>query len=153
MVTLTYHNVRLNKDGEWIGTPVKVDRCINDLILVDDALNESMLNPSILEKTNAKRREIDRTSNEHEGNDGARNDEKDKTDDNNENDEARDDENNESDELRNDENDEIVENDETLSQADNVQGIRRSTREHKQRIKITPDEIGDCDDEKDKDYK
>ena len=112
-----------------------------------------MLNPSILERTNAERKEIDRASNEHEGNDGARNDEKDKNDDKNENDEASDDENNEPDELRNDENDEIVENDETLSQADNVQGIRRSTREHKQRIKITPDEIGDCDDENDKDYK
>ena len=39
------------------------------------------------------------------------------------------------------------------NQSDNVQSKRRSTREHKQRIKITPDEIGDCDDEKDKDYK
>ena len=29
------------------GTPVRVDRSINDLILVDDALNESMLNTSI----------------------------------------------------------------------------------------------------------
>ena len=45
VVTLTYHNVRLNKDGEWIGTPIQVDRCVNDLILVDNALNESMLNP------------------------------------------------------------------------------------------------------------
>ena len=53
----------------------------------------------------------------------------------------------------NDENNVIVENDETKNQADNVQSIRRSTREHKQRIKITPDEIGDCDDEKDEDYK
>ena len=50
VVTLTYHNVRLNKDGEWIGTPVQVDRCINDLILVDNALNESMLNPKLLKK-------------------------------------------------------------------------------------------------------
>ena len=55
VVTLTYHDVRLNKNGDWIGTPVKVDRCINDLILVDDALNESMLNPSILEKANTRR--------------------------------------------------------------------------------------------------
>ena len=50
VVTLTYHNVRLNKDGEWIGTPIQVDRCVHDLILVDNALNESMLNPKLLKK-------------------------------------------------------------------------------------------------------
>ena len=50
IVTLTYTNVRLNKDGEWIGTPIQVDRCVNDLILVDNALNESMLNPKLLKK-------------------------------------------------------------------------------------------------------
>ena len=47
VVTLTYHNVSKNRDGKWIGTPVRVDRSVNDLVLVDDALNESMLNPSI----------------------------------------------------------------------------------------------------------
>ena len=45
VVTLTYHNVKQNKDGDWIGTPVRVDRSIND-----NALNESMLNPSILKE-------------------------------------------------------------------------------------------------------
>ena len=50
VVTLTYSNVKQNKDGKWIGTPITVDRSINDIIPVDDALNESMLNPSILEK-------------------------------------------------------------------------------------------------------
>ena len=52
VVTLTYHNVKQNKDGDWIGTPVRVDRSINDLVLVDDALNESMLNPSIIKEKN-----------------------------------------------------------------------------------------------------
>ena len=56
VVTLTYYNVKQNKDGEWIGKPVKVDRSINDLILVDNALNESMLNPSILKKRKEGRR-------------------------------------------------------------------------------------------------
>ena len=46
VVTLTYHNVSKNKDGKWIGTPVRVDRSVNDLIIVDDALSESMLNPN-----------------------------------------------------------------------------------------------------------
>ena len=36
---------------------------------------------------------------------------------------------------------------------DNHQNIRRSKREHKQRIIISPDEIGECDDKNDKDYK
>ena len=52
VVTLTYHNVKQNKDGDWIGKPVRVDRSINDLVLVDDALNESMLNPSIIKDMN-----------------------------------------------------------------------------------------------------
>ena len=47
VVTLTYHNVSKNKDGKWIGTPVRVDRSVNDLIIVDDALSDSMLNPNI----------------------------------------------------------------------------------------------------------
>ena len=141
VVTLTYHNVRLNKDGEWIGTPVKVDRCINNLIMVDDALNESMLNPSILEKANTKL-----TSDENDGNDGARDDKNDEVDDNNEIDDARNDGTNEFNELRNDESDEI-------DQTDNVQSVRRSSRKHKQRIELNPDEIGDCDNENDPDYK
>merc|ERR1711893_537704 len=44
VVTLTYTNVRMNKDGEWIGTPIQVERSINDLVIVDNALNDSMLN-------------------------------------------------------------------------------------------------------------
>ena len=43
VVTLTYNNVIMNKDGDWIGTPVTVERSINDLVLVDNALNDSML--------------------------------------------------------------------------------------------------------------
>ena len=47
VVTLTYNNVRVNKDGEWIGTPIRVERSINDLVIVDNALNDSMLSPKI----------------------------------------------------------------------------------------------------------
>ena len=50
VVTLTYHNVKKNKDGEWIGKPVKVERSINNLILVDNALNEAMLNTNKLKE-------------------------------------------------------------------------------------------------------
>ena len=43
VVTLTYNNVRMNKDGEWIGTPITVERSVNDLVLADIALSDSML--------------------------------------------------------------------------------------------------------------
>ena len=42
-MTLTYNNVRVNKDGEWIGTPIRVEMSVNDLVLVDNALSDSML--------------------------------------------------------------------------------------------------------------
>ena len=47
IVIVTYHNVSINKKGEWIGTPITVERSVNDLVLVDDALDESMLNPEL----------------------------------------------------------------------------------------------------------
>ena len=134
VVTLTYHNVRKNKDGEWIKTPVKVDRSINDLVLVDDALNESMLNPSI-QKEGVSEINTDRPEETNQQND--------------ENDETRNDEN---DETRNDENDE-ARNDEIAEPRGIRQEIRRSKRDRKQPFKISPDEIGECDDENDKDYK
>ena len=40
-----------------------------------------------------------------------------------------------------------------LDPDENIQSVRRSERKHTQRIKINPDEIGECDDENDKDYK
>ena len=43
---MTYHNIGTNKKGDWIGTPVKVERCIKDVILVDIALNDSTLSPA-----------------------------------------------------------------------------------------------------------
>merc|ERR1711873_353629 len=48
ILTLEYNNIRKNKDGNWIGTPKIVERSINDVIPIDKAVNESMLNPSIL---------------------------------------------------------------------------------------------------------
>ena len=30
VVTLTYNNIKMNKDGEWIGTPVRVVRSVNE---------------------------------------------------------------------------------------------------------------------------
>ena len=59
VVTLTYYNVKQNKDGEWTGNPVIVDRSINDILPVDEALNESMLNPSML-KGNTQAKEMEK---------------------------------------------------------------------------------------------
>merc|ERR1711872_60082 len=50
VVTLTYNNIRMNKNGDWIGTPVTVDRSVNDLVLVDNALNDSMLSSRVTAK-------------------------------------------------------------------------------------------------------
>ena len=47
VVVVTYQNVNLNKKDEWIGNPVTLERCVGDVILVDNALNESMLNPKL----------------------------------------------------------------------------------------------------------
>ena len=50
ILTLEYNNVKKKKDGSWIGIPKIVERSINDVIPIDNAVNDSMLNPSILEK-------------------------------------------------------------------------------------------------------
>ena len=136
VVILTYHNVSKNKKGNWIGTPVTVERSVNDLILVDDALNESMLNPKIQEIEVKDYSDETRTDEVEE-------DEKQSTElvDSNEG-------NVESleDELITDK----VENDETGDKV--MQTVRRSNRNRNQQFNIHPDEIGECDDEKDKDY-
>ena len=47
VVAVTSTNIGVNKKGEWIGTPVTVERCVKDLVLVDEALNDSTLTPEI----------------------------------------------------------------------------------------------------------
>merc|ERR1711872_294251 len=49
ILTLEYNNVRKNKEGMWIGTPVTVERSINDVIPIDKAMNESAMNLSKIE--------------------------------------------------------------------------------------------------------
>ena len=48
--------------------------------------------------------------------------------------------------MRNDGND-------TADEAKKDHNVRRSSRQRKQRIEINPDEIGDCNDNNDPDYK
>ena len=69
--------------------------------------------------------------------------------DNDKTDDSRTDTNEENDKTRNDE----LRINARLNQDENVQNVRRSERKHTQRFKINPDEIGECDDENDEDYK
>ena len=48
-----------------------------------------------------------------------------------------------------------IKNDEknTVDEAKDIQNVRRSSRHHKQRMDINQEEIGDCDDKNDPDYK
>ena len=146
-MTLTYNNVRVNKDGEWIGTPIQVERSVNDLVLVDNALNDSMLSSRT---PNAKKSEKEEQRKEKDPNDDeiaevsenmATSDGEDPgpttvdhTDDGTNN--MDDDENTDANEIANGET-----------------KARRSSRKRIQRVAIESEEIGDCDDENDPDYR
>ena len=147
ILTLTYNNIKKRKDGTWIGTPISVERSINDVIPIDNALNESMLNPSILENegnnpNNENYDETDETAID-KGDEIANNNEDEivdiKTNGNNGKEDSTDEHskgNKTTQEIRN----------------DNKQ-VRKSERIRKQRYEIHPDDIGNNDDEKDKSYK
>ena len=127
----------MNKDGEWIGTPIQVERSINDLVLVDNALSDSMLNPRISKVKDNDRDEQGKEvkvdddkklgKGEKENENGAENHEMQEVDETN---------------------DSMDENEVTNEEVN----VRKSSRIRKQRMMINNDEIGDCDDEKDHDY-
>merc|ERR1712198_450482 len=41
---LEYNNIKKNKEGNWVGTPMTVERSINDVIPIGKAIDESLLN-------------------------------------------------------------------------------------------------------------
>ena len=143
VVTLTYNNVRMNKDGEWIGTPVQVERCVNDLILVDNALNDSMLNPRLLKDTGNNKEKLD----DNERNDSTIHDDRIQDDLRISDDGTVEDTTTNMKELAE------TKNDKTNGEANDNTGVRRSSRSHKQRVEINVEDIGDCDDENDPDFK
>ena len=129
------HNVKMNKDGEWVGTPVRVERSVNDLVIVDNALNDSMLSPQIKKTTNQENKEYawEEVSNyNNKGKDVTETQE-----------ESNDSEIQE--EIRTNDSVEDVPEDEVIN-------VRKSTRIKKKRMVITEDEIGDCDNKDDPDY-
>ena len=105
-----------------------VDRSINDIIPVDAALNESMLNCS---------KQIDNTE--------TGNDENDTEGDETDNDETKDD----GEEMTGKEEAKIE--DKNCNMEEKIQ-IRRSERVRKQRYKLNSDDIGDDDNKSDEDY-
>ena len=173
ILTLAYNNIKKRKDGNWTGTPISVERSINDIIPIDIALNESMLSPSILEKE--KHITVDENIDESDENvlddtDGNI----DKSDENmldditvDENvDETTLNDENEGENGNNDENnvekvdDEKKDTDDQYDKKEIMRKIegdnkqtRKSERIKRQRIEIHPDDIGDNDDEKDENYK
>ena len=136
-----------------MGIPMIVERSINDVIPIDNAVNESMLNPSILEKEIANETdEIDEKVLVQE---------EDKT---NEDDEIIPDDVSGDDKtmLGNDEGTkmETVEgekddggNEISKEKDESNKQTRRSERIKKQRVEIHPDDIGEDDNLNDKDYK
>ena len=160
VVTLTYNNVRMNKNGDWIGTPVTVDRSINDLVLVDNALSDSMLSPKTM---CTKKNGLDEKENTPDDDDEIN---KSDDDDNtspttapvNSNDETKNPDDIIASETKETEVEEdpepatiVVENEDTDKTPDT--GIRKSTRKRIQRMVIETDDIGDCDNENDPDYR
>ena len=166
ILTLTYNNIKQRKDGTWIGTPITVERSINDIIPVDKALNESMLNPGILaNKVNNYSSKSDGVASNDETDGVATNDETngvasiDET--NSINVVEVEDKNIECENTTiNDEkgkNKDTNMNDSGISTIQEVEdgdkNVRRSERIRKQRYEIHPDDIGNNDDEKDENYK
>ena len=168
VVTLTYNNIKLNKKGDWIGTPVTVDRSINDLVLVDNALSDSMLGPRVKE-------DRVQTQDDNDGNDDGHGEAEHEmmNIDNKMDDDAEDNDNSSvdpgnkdgeikedgsrkakdtggTDETRKD----IQEGNEKENNTKEGSGneVRRSERKKIQRMTIEADDIGDCDTDNDPDY-
>ena len=163
ILTLAYNNIKKRKDGNWTGIPITVERSINDVIPIDTALNESMLSPNMLEKDIDIDKNIDETdenalinadenTNENDETvfDGITVDERiiEDTLSDKEGSNINDEDENIDGERKDDEKKEI-----TRKGEDGNKQTRRSERIKKQRVEIHPDDIGDNDDEKDKNYK
>ena len=168
VVTLTYNNIKLNKKGEWIGTPVTVDRSVNDLILVDNALSDSMLGPRIRKGEVQEVKEDDdgdgddngevkqETMNDSNkmddsGNDNGIDDPEPKDDDSEEDINREEKDMGRIEETKNDVQEENKKEDNGKKESGN--GVRRSERKKIQRVTIEADDIGDCDTDNDPDYK
>jgi len=140
ILTLEYNNIRKNKEGMWIGTPVIVERSINDVIPIDKAMNESVMNLSRIELDDTDGVHDDENIINEKTVEGIT-EEVDGSEDLNHNDDHESNEDNGS----NDKFDNCESN-------DKIQ-VRRSERIKKRIKDINPEDIGENDDAKDKNYK
>ena len=115
---------------------IRVETSVNDLVIVDNALNDSMLSPQIERKSNQENKRHAREDLSDHGN---------KKKDVTENKEGSNDSEMQEEIRTNDPVEDVIENEEV--------NVRKSTRIKKKRMVITEDEIGDCDDIDDPDYK
>ena len=180
ILTLTYNNVKQRKDGTWVGNPVTVERSINDIIPVDKALNESMLNPSILaDNMNDSISNLEGVGSNDEingSNEVASNDEtnrinriasideidrrnevdsenKDVRGEINDNEEDEKEKNTSENDIGMSTNQRVEDINRTQKVITNEKTVRKSERVRKQRYNIHPDDIGNNDDEKDENYR
>ena len=143
ILTLEYNNIKKNKEGNWIGTPKIVERSINDVILIDKAINESLLNSGSSET------EVKVTG-------GTREDDENIIHEENVNGETE--ELIESENLNQNDNSKIKEDNESVDKNDNHEAgnqiqVRKSGRIRKRIVDLNPEDIGDNDNANDEDYK
>ena len=123
----------------------KVERSINDVIPIDKAINESLINLGFSET------EVEATDEVH-GN------EENIIQERNVNDETEELPENEHENLNHNDNNEPKENNDSVDKKDNHEAndqipVRKSERIRKRLIDLNPEDIGDNDNAKDKDYK
>ena len=141
ILMLEYNNIKKNKEGIWIGTPKTVERSINDVIPIDKAINESLINLGLSET------EVEATDGVHgneeniiqEGNVNGETEELTENENLNQNDKTKED------------NDSVDRNDN--HETNNQIPVRKSERIRKRLVDLNPEDIGDNDNANDKDYK
>ena len=140
---LEYNNIKKNKEGNWVGIPKTVERSINDVIPIGKAINESMLNLSSGEIEVEAEDEVQGNEENivHEENI------------NDEIEEATGDENlNQVDDNNFKEGYDLNDKNDIHKEKIHIP-VRKSERIRKRLIDINPEDIGENDNAKDKDYK
>ena len=155
-----------------MATPVTVDRSVNDLVLVDNALSDSMLGPKMITKKDDLHEKERTTDDDKISKNNIADDDKilattDPVNSDNENDDSND-ANENNDDIKEAEMEEDPEPERVTARDDDIEKgiardddiekesgteVRKSTRKRVQRMIIEADDIGDCDTKNDPDYR
>ena len=138
ILMLEYNNIKKNKEGNWIGTPMMVERSINDVIPIGKAIDESLLNLG----SNEIEIEVEDVECENVVQEDNINDKIEEITGSDE--QIQNDDSTSEDYDLNDKQDNHKENNHTP--------VRKSERLRKRLVEINPEDIGENDNEKDKDY-